>query len=64
VKLAIAKADFTLTDFAHWIKDRKIDALAEVRWLPSILKDQKATAVFLKEGAAAASKVLDRPGTG
>ena len=61
VKLAIAKADFTLTDFAHWIKDRKIDALAEVRWLPSILKDQKATAVFLKEGAAAASKVLDRP---
>jgi hypothetical protein len=61
VKLAIAEADFTLTDFAHWIKDRKIDALAEVRWLPSILKDPRATAVFLKDGAAAASKIFDRP---
>src|SRR5438477_2500095 len=61
VKFAIAKAGFALTDFAEWIRDRKIDALAEVRWLPSILKDKRATEVFLKDGAAAASKMLERP---
>src|SRR5262249_37993227 len=61
VKLAIAKAGFSLTDFSEWIRDRKIDALAEVRWLPSILKDQRATEIFVRDGAAAASKMLDRP---
>lgn len=61
VKMAIAKAGFTITDFAKWIHERKIDALAEVRWVPSILKDKRATEIFLKDGAVAASKVLDRP---
>jgi hypothetical protein len=61
VKMAIATAGFTTTDFAQWIHERKIDALAEVRWLPSILKDKRATEIFLKDGAVAASKVLDRP---
>jgi hypothetical protein len=61
VKSAISKAGFSMHDFATWIHERKIDALAEVRWLPSILKDKKATDVFLKAGAAEAYKVLDRP---
>lgn len=60
VKSAISKAGFSIHDFATWIHERKIDALAEVRWLPSILKDKKATEVFLKAGAAEAYKVLDR----
>jgi hypothetical protein len=61
VKPAISKANFSLHDFATWIHERKIDTLAEVRWLPSILKNKKATEVFLKAGATEAYKVLDRP---
>ncbi len=61
VKMAIAKAGFGMTDFAEWIINRKIVGLAEVRWLPAILKDKKATEVFLKDGAVAANKILDRP---
>ena len=61
VKTAILKAGFTLHDFAKWIHERKIDALAEVRWVPSILKNKKATEVFLKAGAAEAYKMLERP---
>ena len=61
VKTAILKAGFTFHDFAKWIHDRKIDALAEVRRVPSILKNKKATEVFLKAGAAEAYKMLERP---
>ena len=61
IKLAIAKAGYSLHDFASWIHNRKIEALAEVRYLPSILKNKKATEVFLKVGAVEAYKMLDRP---
>ncbi len=61
VKQAIVQSGHTLQDFAKWIHTRKIDALAQVRWLPRILKNKKATEVFLKSGAQAAMQVLDRP---
>jgi hypothetical protein len=61
VKQAVVQAGYTLKDFAKWIHTRKIDALAQVRWLPRILKNKKATDIFVKSGAQAAIQVLDRP---
>jgi hypothetical protein len=61
VKHAVVQAGYTLTDFAKWIHTRKIDGLVQVRWLPQILKNKKAAEVFIKSGAQAAIKVLDKP---
>lgn len=61
VKTAISEAGFEVSDFAEWIYDKRIDPLNTVRWLPKILKNKKATQIFLKKGAAEAIKVLDRP---
>jgi hypothetical protein len=63
VKTAISEAGFELTDFAKWMygNNPKIAPLNTVRWLPKILKNKKATQVFLKKGALEAIKVLDRP---
>lgn len=61
VKTAINQAGYDVSDFAKWIYDKKIYPLATVRWLPKILKNKKATSVFLKKGALEAIKVLDRP---
>jgi hypothetical protein len=61
IKASILQAGFTFEDFAKWIHERKIDKLAEVRWLPLILKDSKAREVFLKQGAAQANATLERP---
>lgn len=61
VKQAIVQSGHTLKDFAKWIHTRKIEALAQVRWLPRILKNKKATEILLKSGAQAAIQVLDRP---
>jgi hypothetical protein len=61
IKHAIMEAGFTISDFASWVHNRKIEALNQVRWLPSILKEKTAKQIFLKDGASAAIKVLDRP---
>lgn len=61
VKTAIHQAGYDVADFARWIYDKKIYPLATVRWLPRILKNKKATNVFLKKGAQEAIKHLDRP---
>jgi len=63
VKTSISEAGFELTDFAKWMygNNPKIAPLNTVRWLPKILKNKKATHVFLKKGALEAIKVLDRP---
>ena len=61
VKEAIKQAQFTLDDFARWIIDGKIEKLAHVRWLPKILKDKKATAVFIKAGIEEAIGLTDAP---
>lgn len=61
VKEAIAKAGFTLTDFAHWIHDDKLDPLSTIRSLRRILAHPKAREIFLKQNAKKAMEVLDRP---
>lgn len=61
VKTAIGQAGYELSDFAKWIHEKRLAPLATVRALPRILKDGKATQVFLKKGASEAIKVLDRP---
>src|SRR5262249_27630037 len=61
VKEAIKQAQFALDDFGRWIIDGKIEKLAHVRWLPKILKDKKATAVFLKSGIEDAIGLTDAP---
>ena len=61
VKTSISQAGFEVSDFAKWVYDRKIDPLFTVRFIPSILKNKKATQVFLKKGAREAIKFLDRP---
>jgi hypothetical protein len=61
VKTAINQAGHDVSDFAKWVYEKKIFPLATVRWLPKILKNKKATQVFLKKGAVEAIKVLDRP---
>ena len=61
VKEAIAKAGFSLTDFAHWIHDQKLYPLYTVRSLHRILAHPKARDIFLKRDAKKAMEALDRP---
>jgi hypothetical protein len=64
VKAAIERADFTFSDFAEWIHERKIDPLKTVRLLPRILKNDETRSVFLRRGAKEARKYLDAPDLG
>lgn len=52
---------YTKTQFAEWVRDRKLYPLETVRRLPRILQDEETTKVFLKYGAGEASKLLDAP---
>ena len=61
IKEAIRRAGYDLDDFARWIRDRKIDKLAHVRWLPKVLKDKKATEMFLTSGIEDAIRHSDVP---
>jgi len=61
VKEAIAKAGFTLDDFAKWIIDGKIEKLAQVRWLPKVLREAKAKATFIKSGIEEAVRITESP---
>ena len=61
VKDAIAKAGYTLTDFAHWIHEQKLYPLYTVRSLHRILAHPKARDIFLKRDAKKAMEALDRP---
>ena len=61
VKEAIAQASFALDDFAQWIIDDRIPKLAQVRALPSVLRDKKVTAIFLKSGIEEALRKTDAP---
>lgn len=63
IKEAIIDANFTSTDFAEWVRDRKIDPLNTVRALPRILKNPQARAKFLAVGAREAIKLLEVPPT-
>ena len=61
VKEAIAKANFTISDFAKWIHDQKLYPLYTVRSLHRILANSKAREIFLKKNPKAAMDALDRP---
>ena len=61
IKQAVTQAGFNFTDFATWIRDEKLFPLSTVRVLPRILRNAKASEVFLKSGAREAEKVLDNP---
>jgi len=64
VKTAIYNANFTLDDFAGWIKSGKIGSLASVRQLPRVLGNKNAKAVFLKKGLKAALDTIEQPDIG
>ena len=66
IKEAIITHDFSLTDFARWIHERKIDPLNTVRQLPRILNNEESKQVFLNHGQGAAKeaiKILNVPTT-
>lgn len=50
IKDSIFTAGFDLHDFGTWIRDGKIFRLADVRKLPLVLGDTKATTVFVQGG--------------
>jgi len=60
VKQAVLE-EFTLTNFAEWIRDRNIDPLNTVRALPRILKNPQAKDKFLAVNAREAIKLLEVP---
>jgi hypothetical protein len=61
IREALLNAQFSLTDFARWVKEGLISPLNTVRLLPRILKDPKSREAFLKAGAQEALKILDIP---
>ena len=60
IKNSILEAGKDFYDFAHWVNDHLIDPLNTVRKIPFILKDKEATKIFLKKGARAAIKELEK----
>ena len=60
VKEAITLAGYDLKDFSRWVRDRKIHPQHTVRKLPLILGNEEAKKIFLKNGAEAAARYLDR----
>jgi len=62
VKESILQAKRNLGDFARWIHEQKLYPLNTVRLLPRILRNERATEIFLKHGARKAAEVLERPG--
>lgn len=61
VKQTIAATGFDLNDFAEWIHDGRLYPLRKVRVLPRILRNEKARAIFLKDGIRKAEAVLEKP---
>ena len=61
IKQAIAATGFDLSDFAQWIHDGRLYPLQKVRVLPRILRNEKARAIFLRQGARKAEAVLEKP---
>lgn len=63
VSEALVTSGYSRTDFAGWIKDRKLFPLNRVRILPAILANPQAREIFLEHGAREAEKVLNGPST-
>lgn len=60
IKESVALAGFELSDFSSWVRDQKLQPQNLVRKLPMILANSEAKRIFLKDGAEAASRYLDR----
>lgn len=63
VQEALVTSGHNKTDFARWVKDQLVYPLDRVRRLPAILANPQAKAVFLRDGAREAEKVLGSPST-
>lgn len=64
IKNVLLTYQYTESDFARWVHERKLYPLNTVRKLPRILQNKKSHEVFLRDGAQEAIKVLDVPSTG
>ena len=60
---AVVEAGHTKSDFAEWVNDGLLTPQAQVWSLPRILKNSKAKAIFLQDGAQEAVKAIDGPST-
>lgn len=61
LKQAIARAGFTLDDFAKWVDDGKIAMQENVRYLDRILANPDAKREFLAHDTREAMKILEQP---
>jgi hypothetical protein len=59
VQQALLSANFTKTDFAKWINEKKLYPLSNVRQLPRILQNEKSKEIFLKNDAEEAIKYIN-----
>jgi hypothetical protein len=56
---SLATFQFSKTDFAKWIDEKKLHPLNTVRHIPRILQNEKSRKVFLENGAEEAIRFLD-----
>jgi len=61
---ALLSHDYTKSDFAKWVHERKLYPLNTVRHVARILQNPKSHEVFLRVGAQEAMKILDVPSVG
>ena len=61
IKNAVLDEGFSITNFAEWVRDKKIDPQMTVRALPRILRHTQAKAKFLAVNAREALRILDVP---
>ena len=50
IQQSVLEAGFDLNDFGDWIRDQKISALADVRLLPKVMRDEEAREIFVNGG--------------
>ena len=60
VKQALLENGYDEKDFARWVRDKLVFPLNTVRRLPAILGDESAKETFLRDGARAAMRELER----
>ncbi len=58
IKEAIFNANLGLEDFGRWMKNGQISRLADVRYLPKVLRDEEAKELFIKGGINSISEAI------
>jgi len=64
ISRALVDAGFSKDDYAKWVHEKKIFPSQDARQLPRILKDKKATTMFLSEGSKVALNYLNSMNSG